>query len=136
VRKNRKINEETINYIFKRDKLARKFVAAFWDAEGSVRRERKYFHIYLYNSDTYLLDKIEEFLAKKKIDHSTRLTFEPGREYYLKGRKVKSKKKIYRISIPKSSMKKWTKEIGVHMFHTKKKKVVEEISDYLMGDKT
>ena len=132
---NKKPNKGTIDYIFKKDKLARKFVAAFWDAEGSVRRESKYFHIYLYNSDTYLLDKVEEFLNKKKIDYSTRFTFEPGREYYLKGRKIKSKKKIYRISIPKSSMKKWIKEVGIHMIHTKKKKVVEEILDYLMGDK-
>lgn len=135
VRKNGRINEETISYIFKRDNLARKFVAAFWDAEGSVRRENRYFHIYLYNSNTYLLDNVEEFLTKKRIDYSTRFTFQPGREYYLKGRRVRSKKKIYRISIPKSSMKKWKKEIGVHMVHTKKKKVVEEISDYLMGDK-
>lgn len=135
IRKNGKLNKETIDYIFKRDKLARKFVAAFWDAEGSVRRESKYFYIYLYNSNTYLLYKVEEFLAKKKIDYSTRFTFEPGREYYLKGRKVKSKKKIYRISIPKSSIKKWRKEIGVHMVHTKKKKVVDEILDYLKGDK-
>jgi len=135
VRKNGELNEETVNYIFKKDRLARKFVAAFWDAEGSVRRERNYFNIYLYNSNTYLLDKVGKFLNKKGIEYSTRFTFEPGREYYLNGRRIISKKKIYRISVPKSSMKKWTDEIGVHMIHTKKKKVVEEISDYLMGDK-
>jgi hypothetical protein len=135
IKKNRELNKETITYIFKQNRLARKFVAAFWDAEGSVRREKRYFHIYLYNSDTYLLEKVEEFLNRRKIEHSSRYTFQPNREYYLKGRRVISKKKIYRISIPKSSMKKWAMEIGVHMLHTKKKLVVQEILDCFKEDR-
>jgi len=135
IKTNKKPNRETIDYVLKKDKLARKFVAAFWDAEGSVRKEKQYTHVYLYNSDIYLLEKIGEYLNKKNIDYSTLFTFRPNREYYLKGRKIKAKKKIYRISIPKSSLKKWAKEIGIHMIHTKKKKVVEEILNYKMGDK-
>lgn len=123
----KEINKKTIDYIFKRKKFARTFIAAFWDAEGRVAWQGKYAHIYLYNTNKYLIDTIGSFLKSQKIDYSIHSRFDSEREYTLKGRIVKTKKTMHRISIPKGSSILWAKEIGVFMKHSKKKQTVNEI---------
>ena len=102
--------------------------SGFWDAEGSVRKQDNYFHVYLYNSDIKLLETMGGFLNTRKIDYS-KLQIDGSKRgvYNIRGRPIRAKKIIHRLSIPKSSLLKWAKEIGIHMFHSKKKKVVEEI---------
>ncbi len=127
IKKNNKLDEKTIDYIFKRKNLAKKFIAAFWDAEGSVRRQNSYFHIYLYNTNEYLINKIAVFLKSNGINYSILSRNDFKRNYTLKGRQIISRKILHRISIPKSSSLIWAKEIGLQMAHSKKKQVVREI---------
>ncbi|HUC39034.1 MAG TPA: LAGLIDADG family homing endonuclease [Candidatus Acidoferrum sp.] len=128
IKKNNDIDKKTINYIFKRKTLAIKFIAAFWDAEGRVAASKhKYFHIYLYNTNKYLLDTVGQFLKDHNINYSVHSRADFKRHYFLKGRLVKARKVLHRISVPKGSSLLWAKEIGLHMVHSKKKKVVKEI---------
>lgn len=127
IKNGKEINKKTIDYIFNRRTLARSFVAAFWDAEGRVAPQSKHFAIYLYNTNKYLIDKVGEFLTNQKIEYSIHSRFDPERQYTLKGRVVKSKKILHRISIPKGSSLIWAKEIGVFMKHSKKRQIVSEI---------
>ncbi len=127
IKKNKEIDKETIDFIFKNKKLTRKFIAAFWDAEGTVRRQNKYYHIYLYNTNKYLLDKVCEFLQAKKIEYSIHSRDDTKRSYKLKGRPIRATKILHRISIPKSSALIWAKEIGIHMLHSKKNYFVKEL---------
>jgi len=134
IRDNKEIRKDTIDYIFNDDLLAKKFIAGFWDAEGSVWFGRyNYWHIYLFNSDEYLLNKIKEFLKSKSIDFSIFKKYLVERK--LKdGRIINSKKIVQRISIPKSSCQKWTEEIGIHMNHSKKSDNVKQILKYYGGN--
>jgi|SRR5271157_58144 len=127
IKKNKEIDKETINFIFKNKKLARKFTAAFWDAEGTVRKQGNSYHIYLYNTNKYLLDKICGFLRDQKIEYSLLSRDDTGRNYKLNGRPVRATKILHRISIPTKSRLVWAKEIGVHMFHSKKSHSVKEL---------
>lgn len=127
------IRKDTLNYIFDKDELARKFIAAFWDAEGTVRPQGKYYHIYLYNSNEYLINKVKEFLIRKEIKFSTHTRFDENRIYFLKGRQIKSKKPLHRISIPKIAYRNWINEIGIYLLHSKKNNVVKEMINFLGG---
>ena len=128
IKKNKEIDEDTISYIFKRNTLAKSFVAAFWDAEGRVARSKyNYFHIYLYNTNEYLLDVVGQFLKSQGIGYSMHSRTNYNRVYLLKGRLVRSRKPLHRISIPKKFALRWAKEIGVHMMHSTKKKAVKQI---------
>lgn len=122
------IRQDTLDYIFNDEELAKKFIAAFWDAEGTVRSQGNYYHVYLYNSNTLLLDKVKEFLTSKNISFSTLINnHDLNRVYFLKGRRVISRKLVHRISVPKNSRDLWIKEIGSHMLHSKKSAVVNEM---------
>ena len=61
-KQNKKVNNETMDFIFSDDLLAQKFLAGFWDAEGSVLKQDNYFHIYLYNSNKDLIERIQNYL--------------------------------------------------------------------------
>mgnify|MGYP001568437264 FL=1 len=133
IKKNKRIREDTIKYIFADEKLAVMFIAAFWDAEGSVLRQRSYFHVYLYNSNLNLLKLIGSFLHSKKLDYSIlKLNNSRNRVYFLNGRQVKSKKTLYRLGIPKRSVLSWARQFGVNLKHSKKQGMVKEI--LLSGD--
>lgn len=124
------IREDTLDYIFNNDKLAKNFVAAFWDAEGSVRVRsdaKNGYYVYLYNSNSLLLDKICSFLKSKDIKFSILNLKHRTTTYFINGRLVTPRKLLQRISIPKSSSLKWVKEIGKYLNHTKKKQAVNEI---------
>ena len=121
------IREDTLNYIFSNDELARQFIAAFWDAEGTVRKQYNYYHIYLYNSNEYLISKVCGFLNNKKIKFSIHKRPTRDKESFILDHLVKSKKILVRINIHKPSWTKWTNEIGLLMNHTKKKEVINQI---------
>src|SRR3989344_541118 len=126
---------DTLDYIFNNDKLARTFIAGFWDAEGTVRKQNKYnyYNIYVYNSKEHLLKRIEEFFTKKGIKCS-KLSKEPPKGIrYIKGKRIYSKKIVYRLSIPKDSAKNWIKEIGVNMLHSKKSETVKQMTQTNYG---
>jgi len=128
IKNENQIREDTINYIFNNNILARNFIAAFWDAEGSVNLgKHNYYHIYLYNSNSYLLGKIYNFLKSKNIKFSISNLKSRTNLYLLNGMVVTPKKMVQRISIPKSSCLVWVNEIGKYMNHTKKKQVINEI---------
>lgn len=128
IKTGKNINKKTINYIFKNDMLARNFISGFWDAEGRVAVAKvKYFDIYLYNTNKYLIDKVGRFLKRKKIAYSIFLRDDKERKYELKGRPVISRKVLYRISVHKKSYLTWAEEIGVFMMQSKKKQTVSEI---------
>jgi intein-encoded DNA endonuclease-like protein len=127
IKQNKVIREDTLDYIFADNELARHFIAAFWDAEGTVRKQGNYFHIYLYNTNFSILARICEFLQCHKIQfsiHERKARDEAG---IIRGRVVHSRKMIRRVSVPKSSCLSWAKLIGTKMQHSKKGKTVEEI---------
>ena|SRR3989344_38696 len=129
IKEDNKLRKDTIDYIFSNDKLARKFIAAFWDAEGSVwytHLKPNYYHIYLFNSDRYLLGKIKDFLENKGIKFSLSIK-NPIYRKTKDGRIIKSKKIVERISIPKSPSIKWAEEIGIHMNHSNKSNNVKKL---------
>ena len=57
------IRYDTIKFILSEEELAKRFLAGFWDAEGTVRQEGNYFHIYLYNTNEKLMNHIKESLT-------------------------------------------------------------------------
>lgn len=131
IKDKKEVRKDTINYIFSRDDLARRFIAAFWDAEGSVLLgKHNYYHIYLYNSDSYLLRKVCDFFDSKNIKFSLLNMKLRSNAYFLKGRPIIAKKIIQRIGIPKSSCLNWVKEIGIYLNHSKKREIVNEILNH------
>lgn len=128
IKNKKEMRKDTVDYILQKDELAKKFIAAFWDAEGSVLKQKNYYHVYLWNSNKYLLDNIGLFLASKGIEHSIiNIKQGPERNYSFNGRRIISRKKLFRSGIPKKAVQKWANEIGIHLLHTKKSKMVEEI---------
>ena len=127
IKNKNKIRRDTIDYIFKNKELVRNFIGAFWDAEGTVRRQKSYYHLYLYNSNKYLIDKICEYLKSKKIKFSIHIRKTRDRDFFINGSPVISKKNLYRICVHKISYKEWLKNIGSYIKHIKKKEVVNEI---------
>lgn len=125
------IRKDTMDYIFNNDLLARQFIAAFWDAEGSVLRQIKsnvlYYHIYLYNSNRYLIDKVCSFLKSKNIKLSLHERMTRDKPYTFQGRIIKSTKGLTRVNIHKASWAVWVDAIGLMMRHSKKRKIVDEI---------
>ena len=102
-------------------------LAGFWDAEGSVLKQRSYFHVYLYNSNKDLLDKISKYLEGNSIKNSIIKVKMRAKTYYYNGRPIVAKKQIYRLGVPKSHIKNWKELIGLHLKHSKKSAVVLEI---------
>ena len=127
VKVNKTINEETLDFIFSDAKLIPSFLAGFWDAEGSVLKQRSYFHVYLYNSNKDLLDKISKYLEGNSIKNSIIKVKMRAKTYYYNGRPIVAKKQIYRLGVPKSHIKNWKELIGLHLKHSKKSAVVLEI---------
>lgn len=127
IKRNKAIREDTLDYILSDDELAGRFLAGLWDAEGSVLRQGKYFHIYLYNSNKRLIDKISEFLGLGGMDTTIIPMKKRENEYYLQGRKVVAKKTVYRLGIPKKHFKQWAEMIGLHLKHSRKSAVVKDI---------
>ncbi|VVB60938.1 LAGLIDADG-like domain protein [uncultured archaeon] len=133
IRDEKGIRQDTLDFIFKDETLARNFIAAFWDAEGAIlkKKDRKnYCDRYLYNSNKYLIDKICKFLEKKEIKYPRHIRSEKERVYYLNGRQVKSNKPLHRISIPSHSRLKWINEIGLHMRHSKKRETITKLLEF------
>lgn len=127
IKRNGKIVEGVLEYILSDKDLAPKFVAGFWDAEGSVLKQAKYTHVYLYNSNKELLERISKYLEKHNIKNSIIKVKKRTQPYYLNGRQIIARKQIYRLGVPKSSLKKWRELIGLHLKHSKKTAVVCEI---------
>ena len=129
------VRQDTLNYIFNNEKLARKFIAAFWDAEGTVlyQKEKKYYNLYLYNSNEKILEKIKDFLEKKEIKFSVHSRKTRDKNYIINNRVVKSKKILHRINIHKSSWKTWLNEVGLYLNHSKKREMVNNIIRYFGG---
>ncbi|VVC00534.1 LAGLIDADG-like domain protein [uncultured archaeon] len=127
IKRNKTIREETLEYILADNDLAARFLAGLWDAEGSVLRQGKYFHVYLYNSDKQLIDKVLEYL--KGIGMETSILKMPKRNkpYEYNGRFIVAIKTIYRIGIPKRHFKQWAENIGIHLKHSKKCAMVRDI---------
>ena len=121
------IRKDTIDYIFSKDELAKKFIAAFWDAEGTGRKQGNYYHLYLYNSNEYLINKICNFLKFKGIKYSIHTRKTRDKNSFINGHEVKSKKILYRICIPKSCFLSWVSEIGLNLNHSKKRGIVNEM---------
>lgn len=121
------IRKDTLDYIFNNDVLAKQFIAAFWDAEGSIGRRKKYFDVILYNSNVDILSRIRQFLADKNIQTSLHHFKETRDSYFIGGRKVAAKKKVFRIRILKDSLLKWANLIGIHLFHSKKSNTIKEL---------
>ena len=130
------VREDTLNYIFNNDALAKKFIAAFWDAEGSVlyQKEKNYFNLYLYNSNEMVLGKIVNFLNKKGIKFSVHTRKTRDKNYFFNNRTITSKKILHRINIHKASWLHWINEIGIHLNHSRKKEMVKKISKYIGGN--
>jgi hypothetical protein len=128
------IRKDTIKYIFKNDNLAKQFIAAFWDAEGSVLKQRNYCHLYVYNSNKYLIDKICEYLQSKRINYSIHSRKTRSKLAILGGRLVVSRKDLHRISVHKCSLKRWVDSIGINLNHTTKSKMVCEIVNLVGGN--
>lgn len=125
-----RIRQDTLDYIFDDEELAKKFVAAFWDAEGSIGKRKNlknYFDVILYNTNTSILSQIRSFLKDKDIDTSLKHFAETRGSYFIGGRKVSSKKKVFRIRVLRGSFENWVKFVGVHMLHSKKSAVVNEM---------
>ena len=130
------IRNDTLDYIFNDEKLAKQFIAAFWDAEGSVLHSKyNYYYIYLYNSNNIILKKVGEFFRSKNIKFSIINLKSRKEKYFLKDRQVNPRKTLQRITIPRSSFLTWAKEIGIHLNHSKKREVVKEILNYYGGKK-
>jgi hypothetical protein len=127
IKRNKKPRKETIEFILRDDELTKQFIAGLWDAEGSVLKQGNYKHVYLYNSDKYLIDLVGEFLKSKEIKYSILALKNRRKSYFCKGHLVVPKKTIYRLGVPKSHVKKWAEEIGLHLLHSKKGRIVEEI---------
>ncbi|HLC92825.1 MAG TPA: LAGLIDADG family homing endonuclease [archaeon] len=127
IKKNGTISEDTLDYIFSEEGLAPRFLAGLWDAEGSVLRQGNYIHVYLYNADKRLLDRISEYLNFKGIKNSIIEIKKRVEPYCLGGRPVIARKQIYRLGVPKSHIGKWAELIGLHLKHSKKSTVVLEI---------
>jgi hypothetical protein len=127
IKKNKEPNEATLDYIFKHEKLAKEFIAAFWDAEGTVRKQGNYYHIYLCNTNKRLMERISDFLNRNNIKFSTLERPTRDNPYLLNGRVIKSTKTLLRINIHKQSWGVWVKLIGTHMHHSKKRDAVMEV---------
>ncbi len=127
------IRQDTLDYIFSNDKLAKSFIAAFWDAEGTVRRQGNYFHIYLYNTNKILIDRIGIYLVDKTIKYSIHSRKSRDKNGIINGKKIVSRKILHRISIPKSSIQKWIGVIGNNLLHSKKSEVIKEIKQVYGG---
>ncbi|HSU72835.1 MAG TPA: LAGLIDADG family homing endonuclease [Candidatus Binatia bacterium] len=134
IKQNKMVREDTLDYIFADDALAQQFIAAFWDAEGTVRKQGNYFHLYLYNTNFALMDRIAQFLARNNIQFSFHDRKTRDVDAILGGRIVRSKKILRRLSVPKASTIDWVKLIGVRMKHSKKQKTVQEILKISGGD--
>ncbi|MEM4263977.1 MAG: LAGLIDADG family homing endonuclease, partial [Candidatus Woesearchaeota archaeon] len=134
IKSNNCIRKDTLDYIFTNTKLAKQFIAAFWDAEGTVRKQNNYFHIYLYNSNYNIMGRICDFLKLNKIQFSILERKTRDKNIYLNGRLVKSKKTMQRISVLKSSQLRWAKLIGIHLLHSKKRETVNKLIK--LGGKT
>lgn len=128
------IRLDTLEYIFKNDDLAEKFIAGFWDAEGTVRLQNKYYHLYLYNSKLPLLEMIRRYLIEKGIKISTLIKDQRGESHYVNGRLLTNKKIMYRLSVPKESAKKWIKHIGINMLHSKKGDMIQQMIKNKYGE--
>ncbi len=133
IKVNKKIREDTLDYILSDNVLANIFIAAFWDAEGTVRRQGKYYHLYLYNTNLTLLNKIGQYLQSIGIAYSVHTRFDDDRNYRYPGRKVVSTKPIHRFCVPKDSFTQWIDNIGIHMKHTKKRAVIREMINQYGG---
>ncbi|MFH1209316.1 MAG: LAGLIDADG family homing endonuclease [archaeon] len=128
----KKIRKDTIDYIFRKDELANRFIAAFWDAEGTVIKRKnttKYFDIILSNSNEYILLKIVSYLKLKKISLSVRQNIDLRKNSIIKG-----KKKIFVVRIFKDSFQKWINLIGLNMYHSKKREIVKDIEIFYGGN--
>lgn len=128
IKENKKTRYDTIDYILSKPELANQFIAAFWDAEGSVQYKEKHgFHIYLYNTNLKLLEKIENYLNSITIICSKLKIDGRNRQYTYNGRAIIAKKILYRLYVPKSCRYIWAKEIGTKMLHSKKSKIIKQI---------
>lgn len=121
------IREDTLDYIFSNDELAGNFIAAFWDAEGSVLPRKYGYCVYLYNSNSFLLDRIYNYLKSNNIKFSILNLKQRTDIYFINDRRITPRKLIQRISIFKSSYTKWINQIGRYMNHTNKKKIINDI---------
>lgn len=126
IKEDKKPRNDTIEYILKNENLAEKFVAGFWDAEGSVLKQKNYYHIYLYNSNKDLIEKIKQYLESIGIE-STIIVIDKRGPKNFNGRIFISKKVIYRLGIRKKSFSKWANQIGLHLLHSKKSVTVKNI---------
>ena len=127
IKENKSIREDTLDYIFSNDELACPFIAAFWDAEGTVRKQKNSYYLYLYNTNAELLDKIGTYLKKNGITYSTHSRFDKDREYFYQGKKITSTKPMHRFYVPKAAHKRWLEKIGAHIKHSKKSAVIREM---------
>ena len=124
------IRQDTLDYIFEDAELAKKFIAAFWDAEGSIGKRKNlknYFDVILYNTNTNILSQIRSFLKDNDIDTSLKHFTETRGSYFIGGRKVSAKKKVFRIRVLQGSFENWINLVGVRMLHSKKSAVVNEM---------
>ena len=128
------IRFDTLEYVFKDNNLAGKFIAGFWDAEGTVRLQNKYYHLYLYNSKLPLLEMIKKYLVENGIKISTLINDQRGKSHYINGRLLTNKKIMYKLSVPKESAKKWIENIGINMLHSKKGEMIQQMIKNKYGE--
>jgi hypothetical protein len=134
IRNEKNLREDTLDYIFGNDELARNFIAAFWDAEGTVRRQANYYHLYLYNSNELIMQRIKEYLTLKDIKFSILTRSDSGQVYFYKQQRIISRKPVHRINIHKVSWQNWIDEVGKYLLHSKKKLEVKKIQKLIGGN--
>ena len=127
IKREKKVRKETAEFILKDNSLAQQFIAGLWDAEGSVLKQKNYYHVYLYNSNKYLIDLVGDYLKSKSIEFSVLKLKEKRKSFIIRGRTVTPKKQMYRLGISKSALASWTDEIGLYLLHSKKKQIVNDI---------
>lgn len=127
IKRNKKMRKETVDFILNNDRFAPYFIAGLWDAEGSVLKQAKYYHVYFYNSNKKLIDLVGNYLSKSRIDFSIIKIKERRKSFTSMGRTIIPRKQMYRLGVPKKSVDKWAELIGLYLLHSKKSKIVKEI---------
>lgn len=135
IRENGKIREDTVDYVLNDPECSKYFIAAFWDAEGSVAAKQIGIcssNVVLYNSNKQLLEKIASALSGIGIETTIISYAYLDRKYILKGRPLHPRKVMHKLRVKEAFVLRWAQTIGSFMQHPKKQERVKAI---LQGDK-
>lgn len=113
------------------------FIRGFFDAEGCInikyQNDRIYPRILLTNSDMTLINYVRDYFEKIGIMSSLQINTKKGKEKVILGRKTKTTKDCYNLSIENfKGVKKFAEEINfsVHRKKDKLNKVIRHIEKH------